>query len=246
MRRGVRLKGIKVVRKPNGKRFIYRRVRGALIPLPDLPENDPRFLVAYTAAGEAHPQPKSRHAAGSIGALCVAYMKSDSYRTGLADSTRAVRRRILDKMSKERGTGMVGHLRSDHVRKDVRALTPGAALNRLKAWRVILEFAVDDGWITSNPSHGVSAPKGQVKPHHQWTPCEIEMFRNHWPQGTAQRTAFEVIYWTGARCVDAVRLGEQMISNGWLTFIQAKTGGTSWPQITLTFGQLYPKTSFFG
>lgn len=35
----------------------------------------------------------------------------------------------------------------------------------------------------------------------------------------------EVIYWTGARCVDAVRLGTQMVRDGWLNFMQSKTGG---------------------
>ena len=36
----------------------------------------------------------------------------------------------------------------------------------------------------------------------------------------------EVIYWTGARCVDAARLGWQMVDDtGWLHFTQAKTGG---------------------
>lgn len=111
------------------------------------------------------------------------------------------------------------------MRKDVRVLTPGAASNRLKAWRAIFKFAVEDGWITSNPARDVTAPKGELNPHHQWTLEEITKFRNHWSHGTPQRTAFEVIYWTGARCVDAVRLGEQMVSNGWLTFTQSKTGG---------------------
>lgn len=35
----------------------------------------------------------------------------------------------------------------------------------------------------------------------------------------------EVIYWTGARCVDAVRIGTKMVRDGWLNFMQSKTGG---------------------
>jgi hypothetical protein len=35
----------------------------------------------------------------------------------------------------------------------------------------------------------------------------IEMFRAYWPFGTLQPTAMEVIYWSGARCIDAVNLG---------------------------------------
>lgn len=110
MRQGVRLKGIKRVRKPNGKTFVYRRVHGALISLPNLPENHPEFLAAYVAAGEASPKLKSRHASGSIGALCVSYMASAAYLSALAPSTRSVRRRDLDKIIQERGTGLVAHL----------------------------------------------------------------------------------------------------------------------------------------
>jgi hypothetical protein len=33
------------------------------------------------------------------------------------------------------------------------------------------------------------------------------MFRAYWPMGTQQRTAMEVIYWSGTRCIDAVNLG---------------------------------------
>jgi site-specific recombinase XerD len=225
MRQGVRrLKDIKVVTKPNGKQYIYRRVKGGFVKLPNLPENHPTFLAAYAAAEGVELAPKARNKAGSIAALCTQYLSSGEY---MKDSpgTRSVRRRIVDKISLERGAGMIHDLRSDHIRKDVRSLTPGAASNRLKAWRAMLRFAVDEGLIDSNPARDVSAPKSVTISHHQWTPQEIEMFRAYWPIGTPQRTAMEVIYWTGARCVDAVRLGTQMVKDGWLNFVQSKTGG---------------------
>jgi len=60
MRRGIRMRGLKYVTKPNGKVYVYRRVNGALIALPNLPENDPAFLEAYAAAASAKPKRKSR------------------------------------------------------------------------------------------------------------------------------------------------------------------------------------------
>jgi len=225
MRRGIRITGIKVVTKKNGKRYIYRRVRGALIPLPDLPENDPRFLAAFVAAEKAAPPTKSRHASGTIGAACTAYLGSHDHRA-LAPSTRKSWRRTIDRINAERGRGKLCDLRPDHLRRDVRSLSPGAASNRLKAWRSVLKFAVAEGWISTDPSLGIKAPRGDVKPHRQWTRAEIDGFRTHWATGTPERTAFEVIFWTGARCVDAVRLGWQMVdAQGWLTFVQEKTGG---------------------
>lgn len=54
----------------------------------------------------------------------------------------------------------------------------------------------------------------------------MEAYRAHWPVGSRQRMAFEVLHWSGARCSDAVRLGRQMVDDaGWLHFTQAKTGG---------------------
>lgn len=225
MRRGIRLTGIKVITKANGKRYLYRRVGPDLVPLPDLPENHPRFLAAYAAAGEAPKKPRSGVAEGSIAALCIAYLKSGDYRSK-ADSTRAVWRRTLDRISEDRGKGLVKDLRQDHIRKDVRSLTRGAAQNRLKAWRSILKFAVDEGWIQSDPSAGVKVQGGEVTPHRQWTLAEIAAFRAHWAVGTPERTAFEVIYWTSARCVDAVSLGWQKVDkDGWLSYVQEKTDG---------------------
>lgn len=223
MRHGVqRLKGIKVIVKPNGRRYVYRRVNGQLVPLPNLPENHPAFLAAYAAAGEA--RTKTRAQAGTIAALCEAYMRSGAY-AKMAASTRAVWLRTLSRISEKRGVGLVRDLRAEHIRKDVRAFTPGAASNRLKAWRSILSFAVSDGWIDADPSQGVKIDKGEVVPHRQWTLAEIEAYRAHWPIGTPQRCAMEVIYWTGARCVDAVHIGWQKVDrDGWLAFVQVKTG----------------------
>lgn len=203
MRRGFQLKGVKVITKPNGRRYLYRRVGARLVPLPDLPENDPRFLAAYLAAGEVEPVTKAP--AGSIAALCEAYLASTDYHR-LAGSTRAVWRRLVDRIRAERGKGLVRDLRSDHIRRDVRAFTPGAAQMRLKAWRSLLSFAVDNDWIAADPSQGVKPPRAKTSPHRQWTAEEIKAFRAHWPVGSPERCAFEVILWTGARCIDARRV----------------------------------------
>ncbi|MEO1910951.1 MAG: tyrosine-type recombinase/integrase [Paracoccus sp. (in: a-proteobacteria)] len=224
MRRSVRgLNSIKVVTKKDGRQYKYRRVGSQLVALPDLPEHHPDFIAAYVAAGAV--QPKPRHREGTISALCAAYLSSHEYRR-MADSTRAVWRRTLDRISNDRGTAFVVDLRPDHLRKDIRALTPGAAQNRLKAWRSILKFAVEEGMIPADPSVGVKAQRGEVKPHRQWTWAELSKFREHWPLEAPERIAFEVIFWTGARCVDAVRLGWQRVDDdGWLSYVQVKTGG---------------------
>ena len=220
MRRGVRLKGLKIVRR-NGRRYVYRRTPGGLVALPDLPENDPRFLDAYLAADRPA---KPRANSGTIAALCIDYLRSQSYRA-LAPSTQAVWRRTIDRIREERGAGVLSDLEARHLRKDLRGMSPGAASNRLKAWRALLGHAVRAGDIPADPSAGLRLERHKERPHRHWAAAEIAAFRGHWPAGTAERIAMEVIYWTGARCVDARTLGWQMVRDGWLTYTQAKTGG---------------------
>ena len=223
MRQGVRrLKGIKVVHK-GGRRYVYRRTPGGLVRLPDLPETDPRFLRAYADAENARPQQRYGAAQGSIAALCAAYLASRKF-ADLAPSTRAVRRRIVDKIAEQRGEALVVDLAPKWIRRDLRALSPGAAGNRFKAWRALCAFAVRDGWRDDDPSEGVKLERYTTSPHREWTRAEIEAYRARWPVGTPERAAMEVMLWTAAACVDAVRLGWQMVDSGWLGFDRQKTG----------------------
>lgn len=222
MRRGVRVLGIKVVNR-GGRRYLYRRTKAGLVRLPDLPENHPEFLAAYIAAESIKPKPRADP--GTIAALILEYLASPGFRA-LTKGSQAERRATLRRISDDRGRGLVRDLRAEHLRRDIRALTPGAAKNRKKAWRAILRHAVDEGQIASDPSRDVQVPRGTVTPYRQWTLAEIAQFRGHWPIGSAERLAMEVIYWTSARCIDAARLGWQMVDrDGWLTYSQIKTGG---------------------
>ncbi|WP_439521618.1 site-specific integrase [Marivita sp.] len=220
------MKYIKTVTKDTGKQYKYRSGVTGLVPLPDLPENHPDFLAAYVAAGEAKPKAGITPAkTGTIAALCDAYIKSREFKA-LSKSTQQVRSRIVAKIRDERGQGMLNDLKTEHIRKDVRALTSGAASNRLKAWRGLFGFGVDEGLMELDPSREVKAPKSDGEGHRQWSKDEIAKFRAFWPNGSKERIAFEVIYWTGARCSDAATLGDTMLDDsGWLTFTQEKTNG---------------------
>lgn len=219
-----RLRGIKVVVKPDGRRYVYRRVAGKLVPLPDLPETDDRFLAAYVKAGEAVPK-KVQRAPGSVEALASRYQTSQAWKD-LAPGTRAVRARILKHIVAKHGTQMIAGQRPRHVRADLADMDAVPANSRLKVWRALLAFGVAEGVIEANPASEVEPRRAHVTPHRPWGADEIAAYRAHWKTGTAQRMAFEVLYWSGARCSDAVRLGRQMVDDaGWLHFTQAKTGG---------------------
>jgi len=130
---------------------------------------------------------------------------------------------ILDKIA-ARGIGaLVADLAPKHIRRDISDLTPYAANNRLKVWRVLLKHAVGLELIETNPARDIEPHKIKGGGFHCWTDDEIEQFRAHHASGTKARLLLEVGLWTGARRGDLVRLGRQHISGGSLTYISEKT-----------------------
>lgn len=230
MRRGVRLKYLNPKgRWPSGNRRYYYRRGGRQIAMPDFPPEHPEFLAQYAAAAkefEDRPQPKAEHRTGTIGAAIRAYLASDHYLSRAA-STRAVWRRALESLEACYGHANLADLRPRHIRKDLAKLGTHPANNRLKVWRSLCKWCVDAGMIDTNPARDVSnrkAPKTQG--HLAWSRDDVAAFRNRWPHCTPQRLAFELLYWTGARRSDVVRLGPGMLDrDGWLTYEQQKTGG---------------------
>jgi integrase len=95
-----------------------------------------------------------------------------------------------------------------------------------------LQFAKEQGEIETNPARDAVISKYETKPHQPWTADDIKKFREFWEVGTPERQAMEVVYWTGARCVDARNLGWQKVEGGVLEFVQQKTGGTAFVPIT--------------
>lgn len=226
MRQGVRdrirLKGVKVVAKPDGRRYVYRRVGAKLVPLPDLPHTDERFLAAYLDAGRVPIRVAEK---GSVEAIAERYQASDDWRA-LSAGTREVRARLLRHITAKAGALPIAGLRPKHIKADLAKLDPVPANSRLKVWRALLTFAVAEDVLDENPALAVEPKKAATSPHVPWWSEQIEAFRSRWPIGAAQRTALEVLCWSGARCSDAVRLGPGMVDEaGWLHFTQQKTGG---------------------
>ncbi|MFW2541498.1 tyrosine-type recombinase/integrase [Primorskyibacter sp. 2E107] len=224
--KGVRLEGIKVVRKPGGKVYKYRRIRGQLVPLPDLPENHPDFMRAYIEAGDFTPRDDS------LGALIGMFLASDDFKTRKL-TTQKVWRRRLAYMQIEYGMAPAPKLTTVHIEKALRKLPPGAARSERTIWRALMAYAKAEHWRTDNPAKDAEVRTLRSTPHAPWTREDVEAFRTAWPHGTPQRQAFEVLHWTGARCVDAVRIGWQGVGpDGLLTFTQEKTGGEAMVPIT--------------
>jgi hypothetical protein len=230
MRRGVRnvtLRYIKTVTKPSGLVLRYLRHPGAdLIRLPGGAMESPEFLAAYAAAMiRAREQARAQgYDPATVAGSISDYLRSEAFQR-LSEATRRAHRRHLTAVQAKGYTALMADLAAKHIAADLRTLGPFPGLARLKAWRAFTKWATRQGRLAADPARAVlrpDLPKSGGFP--RWTEAEVEAFRARWPQGTAERLAFEVLCWTGAGAKDASRLGPGMVRGGALQFGRSKTG----------------------
>ena len=218
----VTLRHLLTIRK-GGRVYRYLRLPGKkLVALPDLPLDDPAFLAAYAAAMNGG---KPRAKPGTIAALVESYLASPVH-AGHSRAYAAMIRHHADAIRAQAADAPARRLAPSDVQDDLRPLDPHAAQKRLKAWRLICAHGTASGLLTTDPTTGVRRPRTPPSDGHEpWTADDLARFRDRWPIGTSQRAAMELLFWTGARISDAVRLGPGMVDrDGVLTFRQAKTG----------------------
>ncbi|WP_083484487.1 tyrosine-type recombinase/integrase [Loktanella sp. 3ANDIMAR09] len=210
---------------PSGHPRCYYRPKGRKgIALPDLPMDHPAFLRAYAEAAGGDMPLAATHLTGSLGAGVLAYQSSDIFRA-LSPTTRDQRRRTLDKLRRAYGDLRLSGLRSRHIRKDIAQFDPNPANSRLKVWRALGRYWLDAGLLDMDPARDVR-PKAVPKTdgHAAWSRDDLDTFRAHWPIGTPQRLAMELIYQTCAAIGDACKIGKGHVSHdGWITYRRSKS-----------------------
>lgn len=208
------------LREPGKKKI---RLRG--------PIGSEDFWKDYAAAraGELTPREKPEYRgalppAGTFARLVVDYYGSSAFRA-LHPDTRYRRRLILDPLREEFGDFPAAKLEGKHIRRmrDARAVTPETANGLIKSLRQVYKFGVEYGYVRANPAREVSTVRRKGTGYHTWTPAEIVQYQEHWPIGTQQRLAFDLMLYTGVRRSDAVRLGRPHLKDGRLTFTPEKT-----------------------
>lgn len=225
--RGIRLKGLKPSgRWPSGNVRYYYRHTSPATPMPDAPKDSPEFLKAYAEAAAGAPQKvrgRIQHRTGTIGAGIRAFLASDSYMTRAA-STRARWRCFAEEFEGFFAAAKLADLRPQHIRKYLSRYGPHPANNRLKLWRAMGRWWVDAGLLDADPARDVRPRKAPESDGFEpWTQADVDAYRAHWPVGTMQRLALELLIQTGAAIGDAVKIGPGNVRDGWLTYTRAKS-----------------------
>lgn len=211
----------------HGKVRRYVRLNGKRTPLPGLP-GTAEFMEAYQAARAEVAAPQigaSRTVPGTVNALIIEFYTSAGFQ-GLAPITKSTYKNIIEKFRAAHGEKRVQKLRTEDIRRmlDARAGTPAAANNLLDMLRLLMRFAVKNGWRADDPTAGVDRLRQSSTGFHSWTEAEIAAYEAKHAIGTKARLAFDLLLYTAQRRADVVRLGRQHVAGDVIRLRQQKTG----------------------
>lgn len=226
-------KGVSEFRDRHGRARLRYRRKGLLTYYFKAAPFTQEFWDEYAAClDRAGPTVEERRAAkvagmkpGSISALIAAWYSMPEF-TGLAESTQATYRGILERFRLEFGDLLV----KDMTRQRVKAIlgtmsdTPSAANNLLDRLRVLMRLALDEEWITIDPTYRVKGFRIDSDGFHTWTEAEIETFCKRHPAGSKPRLALMLMLCTAQRRSDVVTIGRQRIEADRIKLRQKKTG----------------------
>jgi enterobacteria phage integrase len=188
-------------------------------------------MAAYerAAMGEALERvPRQRGAPGTFARLLQDYFSSPDY-LRLAPSTQKTYRSVMERLLSDENIGhrLVREMGRGHVHRlmSKRVETPGAANSVLQKLKVLMHFAIDNGWRRDDPTLRIKKFAGGE--FHTWTEDEIARFERRWPVGTTARLAFALLLFTGQRRSDVVRMSPADVHDGTIGVIPLKTKRSS-------------------
>ncbi len=132
-------------------------------------------------------------------------------------------RQIIDPLAERHGDKPVALLERRHIKqwRNARAETPGTANMIVKVVRLLLSYAVENGYRTDNPALRIDLFK--LGEHRAWTDAECARFEAKWPAGSMQRRAYMLAKFTGQRCGDLARMTRAHLKAGAVRVMQQKT-----------------------
>jgi integrase len=202
-------------------RWRFRRKGHKDITLPGQP-GDREFDEAYERAVSGQPakKPASITRLGtaahprSLQAAWVLVKSSGEWKV-LDPSTRMNTTRIVERFLCEPvaegeaawGTFPIADLKRRHLKKIIadRADTPHAAKRLLISIRKLIDAAIDEEWIETDPSYKLKW-RPAYEGHAAWPLAEIERFDKRWKIGTTPRAVKDLALFAGLRRSDLVRL----------------------------------------
>jgi site-specific recombinase XerD len=146
----------------------------------------------------------------SAGALIAEYYLSTPFKD-LQPITQRTYRGVLEQFRTKYGRDLVMNFSFKHLNAifHVMSDTPAQAASLRKRLFSVFELGVDLDWIATNPVPQSKQIKYRVKGFTPWSEDDIAAYKAHWPPGSRERLALELLLCTGVRRSNAVELGHQ-------------------------------------
>jgi integrase len=205
-------------------RYYFQRAGGRNIPLPGLPWS-PSFMQAYEAAlGDGNVAGAKKIKPGTVDAAMLAYLQSDGFANGIADSTRNTRRRILQNFAKAHGDKPTLLMHAQALQNIVAKMTAANQRGFKKAMRGFVDYCLSHRLMKLDPLQSIKLAKMKdTGGFRTWEEVEIQTYEGRHPRGTKARLALELLLQTGAARCDMVRMGRQHVKGGTLSMRRLKT-----------------------
>jgi integrase len=187
----------------------------------------PEFVAAYQMyiGGPAAMPAPVRSGQGTFAGLIADYYRSVEY-ANLKPSSKKLYRYALEPLREKHGHQPLQTMTRENligIIERVGARAPGMANLTRAVLQKMLKGALDRGQIRANPlANKVTAYKTGT--HHTWTDAELAQFEARWPLGTRPRLVYALLFYTGQRSGDVVRMSRRDISDGRIKVVQEKTG----------------------
>jgi integrase len=204
-----------------GERLYYRRKvagKDVLIRLPAL--DDPNFAAEY-ARLSASKEPVKGVTPGSFAALAIEFRASLAKRK-LAPKTRENYLRYVQRIEDDIGERSVRGIRPAHVYalRNHMSATPGVANNYVSVLRLMLAYACELDWTSSNAA--ASIPALRLGEHQPWPASVLEAALTKASPMT--RLAIITALCSGQRIGDIIKMQHGWCKHGIIELIQRKTG----------------------
>jgi len=187
----------------------------------------PEFMAEYQAAimGAAAPVKPAKEGRGTLAWLIARYHESSVW-ASLAPATRRQRENILKHVIAQSGDVPFSAVTRAKIveGRERRKATPAQANVFIKVMRGLFDWALDLEHVSENPARDVKFVAVKTDGFHTWTESELDRYEAHWPLGTRERLAYDVLLYTGLRRGDAVALGPKHVRFGVFKIETEKTG----------------------
>ncbi len=188
------------------------------------------FNDAYEAAVRGDgPVRAGRPNPKSLAWLITRYMESSAW-ASLSPATRSQRGNILKHAAKDAGHEPYSIIDKRAIAGGVdrRRGKPDAARHFLLTMRGLFRWALAADHVEADPTEGIKTPRPKTDGYAPWSEEWCAAFEARWKLGTKERVWYEVLYCTGLRRSDAVRVGRPHVKDGRGMIRAQKNGETAY------------------